>query len=86
MTSASRSKGEDVAAVAAKLTAGQRTALLRAELDGNLDRYFARFISVPVGRGLVRAQLGTAVWSGVVLSELGVTVRAHLTDQEGQNR
>lgn len=71
---------ERAAIVAAGLTKAQREALLKAELDGNLGRYFARFISEPAGRGLVKAGLGTAVWSGVMLSALGLAVRASLHD------
>lgn len=64
--------------IAAGLTKAQREALIRAELDGNLGRYFSRFISAPAGRGLIKAKLGTAVWSGVMLNALGEEVRALL--------
>lgn len=76
-----------VRAVAGKLTRAQLEALIKAEPDGTLGRYFARFISVPAGRGLVKAQLGTAVWSGVMLSSLGEQVREHLLNptQEPEN-
>jgi hypothetical protein len=66
----------------AKLTKAQREALIKAELDGNLGRYFSRFISAPAGRGLVKAGLGTAVWSGIMLSQTGLAVRAFLASKE----
>ena len=67
--------------IAGKLTKAQREALLKAELDGNLGRYFSRFISMQAGRGLIKAGLGTAVWSGVVLSARGLAVRTILQEQ-----
>lgn len=72
------------AEVAAKLTKAQRKALMRAELDEKVDRYFVRFISISIGRGLVKAGLGTAVWSGVVLSDLGLRVAQHLKQENAK--
>lgn len=64
--------------IAAGLSKAQREALINAELDGNLGLYFARFISVPTGRGLVKARLATAVWSGVMISDRGLEIRGIL--------
>lgn len=72
---------QTIAQIAEKLTKAQRAAVAKAGLDGQLNRYFSRFISVPAGRGLVRAGLGTAVWSGVMLSTTGEAVRAHLLSE-----
>lgn len=88
MTDHSPDHAERARSLAAGLTKAQREALLKAELDDNVDRYFTRFISEPAGRSLVKAGLGTAVWSGVMLSELGLAVRASLHDTvrgEGEN-
>lgn len=68
----------ELIALAGKLTKAQADALIKAEIDGTLGRYFSRFISVPAGRGLVKAGLATAVWSGVVLSKKGEALRNHL--------
>ena len=73
----------DIAAIVAKLTPGVRDALARAELDGNLGRYFTRWTTVKVGKALVKQELGTAVWSGVMLSSLGEQVRAALALEQG---
>jgi len=74
----------DIEKIAAGLTAAQRKALLKAELDGNLGCWFSRFISISAGKGLVRRGLATAVWSGVVLSSTGLAVRAHLENSNAE--
>lgn len=73
---------ESVERIARGLTKAQREVLVRAEMDGNLGRYFSRFIGVAEGKALVKAQLATAVWSGIMLSARGLAVRQHLLEQE----
>lgn len=68
----------DVADIAGQLTKAEKAAIVKAELDGNLNRYFSRFIGMREGKALVRRGLGTAVWSGIMLSTSGEAVRAHL--------
>ena len=86
MTSASRSKGEDVAAVAGSLTEAQATAVRMWSV------HEPRILG---GYGLKWAHAHLVEATGVNhpvfgchyrLTDLGIAVRAHLTDQEGQNR
>ncbi|WP_293921181.1 hypothetical protein [Sphingobium sp. UBA5915] len=74
----------DIEKIAAALTEAEREALLKAEIDGNLGRWFSRFISIPAGKGLVRRGLATTVWSGVMLSSTGLAVRAHLENSNAE--
>jgi len=76
MTSASRSKGEDVASIAAGLTGAERDALK--------DELFA--LRSGVSRVRNRLARKGLVHPGGTANDLGLAVRAHLTDQEGQNR
>jgi len=93
MTSASRSKGDDVAAVAAGLTEAQAKALLAASGArlGTLSPA-AMHSRQPTCEALVRKSLfwrGSNRWTGQPTygpTNTGLAVRAHLTDQEGQNR
>lgn len=80
MTPPNTPRKDEVREIAEALSDAQRAALTKAEVDGNLGRYFSRFISIPAGRGLVKAGLATAVWSGVMLSRLGEQVRAYLKE------
>lgn len=68
-------------AICARLTKAQLEALVKAELDGHLGRYFSRFISVAERRGLVKARLGIAVFFGVMLTPLGVATRKRLIER-----
>ena len=98
MTSASRSKGEDVTAIASALTSEQRKVLRagsgsRFKLGASILRHakVQRWPSRPSYREFAHCwECGTPGKWGVVrlrrLSPLGLAVRAHLTDQEGQNR
>lgn len=72
---------EDVEAIVRGLSPADKGALIDAERDGNLGRYFTRFIARHVGKRLVRLGLGTAVWSGVMLSTTGEAVRTYLLSQ-----
>lgn len=100
MTSASRSKGDDVAAVAASLTEAQRLYLwsvplhgpaaarqIRADVygpDWHLGQPYWDDESNLIKHDLIRQLVNTA--RHTTLTMLGLAVRAHLTDQEGQNR
>jgi len=86
MTSASRSKGEDVAAVAAGLTKAQAeflAAVCDARKLGLADRAADKVRQSLRRAGLVHVVQNPRRW---VAKPLGLAVRAHLTDQEGQNR
>ncbi len=103
MTSASRSKGEDVESIAATLTKASKRALplIGAEWtregwgetlpkpDDVYSLWWGRNRSLSLVEGQIRE--GTGVpgrrreWQWR-LTPLGLAVRAHLTDQEGQNR
>jgi hypothetical protein len=73
---------QDIEAIARGLTKAQREALMKAELDRGIGRYFSRFISISAGKGLIKARLGTAVWSGVMINDRGLAVRDHLQGQD----
>ncbi len=94
MTSASRSKGEDVAAVAAGLTKAKRFACLNMTDAWGLAPYDGRRRAGQACSALCRLGLADRASPGIRFSDapayrltaLGLAVRAHLTDQEGQNR
>ena len=62
------------------LSGTQRQALCRAEPDGNLGGYFVRWwhTNGPTMRALCRKELGVSVWSGLVLTPLGLLLRTTL--------
>lgn len=66
---------QQVAEIAGRLSKAQREAIAKAEFDGKVGRYFSRFIGEREGKALVRLGLGTAVWSGLMLSSSGEAVR-----------
>ena len=69
-----------VEAVARGLTKTQRAAILRAEADGHLGRLFIRWwhANGRTLKSLTRRGLSSVVWSGVMLTSLGVAVRDYL--------
>lgn len=86
MTSASRSKGEDVAAIAAGLTEPQK-AIVMFIGDDVKPAFGVESIN---GQWLfehgIISQIQAAGYGFTNLTELGLAVRRHLTDQEGQNQ
>lgn len=74
----------EIIQIAARLSAGQREALLCAEPDGSLGKHFVRSwcTNHKDRRWLVRSGMGTAVWSGVMLSETGLTLAQYLRSQD----
>jgi hypothetical protein len=84
MTSASRSKGEDVAAVAASLTEVQRRAISIAIFLVGDWVLTTDYEDHPDIQDDLSEDIADPV-SGI-LTPLGCQIRAHLTDQEGQNR
>lgn len=66
--------------IAAGLTKAQRDAIVSAEPDGQLGKCFIRWwqAGTKTMASLRRKQLATTVWSGVVLSDTGLQVRAIL--------
>jgi len=69
--------------IANGLSEGQRRAMLSAEADGCLGYLFIRWwqTSGPTMRALRRRGLGSTVWSGLILTPLGLAVRAHLLQE-----
>jgi len=99
MTSASRSKGEDVASIAAGLADGMRRALLamtedaqfpgKATFNANGAHCLTFMRKPPMAEQLQKLTSSRANgrWrTAYRLTPLGLAVKAHLTDQEGQNR
>ncbi len=84
MTSASRSKGEDVAHVAGGLTRAQRKAVKCAYFHTPTGRWRCDGVMHPCDRNLRAKGLVNGIYNE--LTQLGFAVRAHLTDQEGQNQ
>ncbi|RSV15643.1 hypothetical protein CA235_07255 [Sphingomonas sp. ABOLF] len=74
----------DVAEIAGDLLDRERTSLLRAEQEGSLGKWFMRphHADGPSMRSLRRRELGTPVWCGLMLTALGLAVRAHLLNQD----
>ncbi|WP_370171332.1 hypothetical protein [Sphingobium abikonense] len=70
----------DLETLAKGLTAEQREAVLKAEYNDKVGRWFARFISIHAGKGLVCHGLATAVWSGAMLSSTGEALRTYLME------
>jgi len=89
MTSASRSKGEDVASIAADLSASQRRLILALDDGWKYPRDI-----IPHGTASQMShrdsrlveRMSEASDNPYRLTTLGLAVKAHLTDQEGQNR
>lgn len=71
--------------IAGRLTKAQRRALVRAEPDGKLGKFFIRWwvANGVVLRALKRKDLGFSVWSGLCLTPLGLAVRQHI-EREGE--
>jgi len=90
MTSASRSKGEDVAAIAASLTEARKAMVLALPADGSWGTVPSRSVAKrawwSIIPGLIEHKHCPEDANEWALSDLGIAVRAHLTDQEGQNR
>ena len=86
MTSASRSKGEDVAAIAVGLTKAQRRSILHAyqtrKPAGGQQFWTVDITCQPWPEGVAQYRSPNTD----TLTPLGLAVRQHLTDQEGQNR
>lgn len=66
--------------IAKGLTEAQKRALLKAEIDGHLGYRFVRWWQATGAtlRAIRRKGLATAVWSGVMLNDTGLAVRAIL--------
>ncbi|MEG8219022.1 hypothetical protein OSJ57_00080 [Sphingomonas sp. HH69] len=67
------------------LTEAQKRAVMEAESDGHLGNRFVRWWQADrrTIKSLRSRSLGTAVWSGMMLTPLGITLRAYLEKTHG---
>jgi hypothetical protein len=79
----SEDNAPDVAAIAGRLSEAQRRAVMRAEQNGHLGRYFVSWwhANGTTLRALRRKGLGVPCWSGVMLTALGLALRNHLMEK-----
>jgi hypothetical protein len=74
----------EVRKIAGGLSRSQAHALLMAEPEGHLGKFFVRWwqTNARTMQSLRKRGLGPTVWSGVMLTETGLAVRAELERQE----
>lgn len=74
----------DLSKLAVSLSVQQRGAILRAEIDGHLGNRFVRrwHANGRTLRSIRKKGLGMTVWSGIMLTPLGLSVFAHLKEND----